>query len=45
MHITAASAALALAAGAALLIVAFRRRAESHPAPDGPVKVPVGSAT
>ena len=45
MHVTAASAALALAAGAALLIVAFRRRPESQPAPGGPVKVPVGSAT
>jgi len=39
MHITAASAALTLAAGAALLIVAFRRRPESHPAPDEPVAV------
>jgi len=44
MHVTAASAALALAAGAALLLVGFRRRPAASPAP-GDVKITVGSAT
>src|SRR3954451_23328395 len=45
MHVTAASAALTLAAGAVVLIAAFRRRAESSPAPGGPAKIRVGSAS
>jgi EmrB/QacA subfamily drug resistance transporter len=45
MHVTAEAAGLTLAAGAVLLIVAFRRRAASSPAPGGTVRIGVGSVS